>query len=211
MLTKTLYSFLSFNQCRTTVLSDQTYKFLMFWLLRAFFIFWERFADICAAINSRRGIVRFLFANLVLLVIKPWLILFGWYVTSYATVHTPLILASLKRCMSIFVMVSLILIDLGISILMFRTLTHSTYLFSISWGIWLSHCIFKSQRLWNSILPINNTGDINPNGLYILISFSQMWDLCRYLYSECVFLFISIQAKYFSLIRFCFEMFFCKI
>ena len=69
--------------------------------------------------------------------------------------------------MSIFVVVSLILIDLGISILMFRPLTHFTHLFSISWGISLSHGILKSQRLRNSILPINNTGDINPNGSYI--------------------------------------------
>ena len=82
-------------------------------------------------------------------------------------VHTPLILASLKRCMSIFVIVSLILIHLGISILMFRPLTHFTHLFSISWGISLSDGILKSRRIGNSILPINNTGDINPSGSYI--------------------------------------------
>ena len=69
--------------------------------------------------------------------------------------------------MSIFVVVSLILIDLGISILMFRPLTHFTHLFSIFWGISLSHGILKTQRLRNSILPINNTRDINPNGSYI--------------------------------------------
>ena len=143
----------------------------MLWLLRTFFIFWERFTDICAAINSRRGIVRFLFANLHLLVIKSWLILFGWYITAYAvayaTVHTPLILPSLKRCMSIFVMVSLILTDLDIYILMFKPLTHFTHLLSISWGISSPHGILKSQRLRNSVLPINNTGDINPNGSHI--------------------------------------------
>ena len=102
------------------------------WLVRAFLIFWERFADICAAINSRLGIVKFLFANLLLLIIKLWLILFGWYITAYATVHSLLILASLKRCISIFFMLSLTLIDLGISILMFRPSTHFTHLFSIS-------------------------------------------------------------------------------
>ena len=31
----------------------------------------------------------------------------------------------------------------------------------------MSHGILKSQRLRNSILPISNTGDINPNGSYI--------------------------------------------
>ena len=31
----------------------------------------------------------------------------------------------------------------------------------------MSYGILKSQRLRNSILPINNTGDINPNGSYI--------------------------------------------
>ena len=31
----------------------------------------------------------------------------------------------------------------------------------------MSHGIPKPQRLRNSILPINNIGDINPNGLYI--------------------------------------------
>ena len=82
-------------------------------------------------------------------------------------VHTPLIFASLKRFMSIFVMVPLILIDLGISILMFRPLTHSPHLFSISSGISLSHGILISQRLRNTILPINNTGDINPNESHI--------------------------------------------
>ena len=81
------------------------------------------------AMNLRRGIVRFLFANLLLLVIKPCIILFGWYIIAYATLHTPLILASLKGCVAIFVTVSLILIDLGNSILMFRSLTHFTHLF----------------------------------------------------------------------------------
>ena len=66
-----------------------------------------------------------------------------------------------------FVMVSLILIDLGISILIFRPLIHFTHLFSIFWGISLSHGILKSQRLWYSILPINNTDDMNPNGSHI--------------------------------------------
>ena len=124
------------------------------------------FSEICrhfAVINSRYGIVRFFFANLVLLVIKAWLILFGWYVIAYATVQTPLILASLKKFMSIFVMVSLLLTDIGISILMFRPLFHFFQLFSISRGILLCYGILKSQRFRNSILPINSTGDINPN------------------------------------------------
>ena len=69
--------------------------------------------------------------------------------------------------MSIFVMIYLILIDLGISTLILTPLTHFTYLFSISFGISLSHGILKSQRLRNSILPINNTDNKNPNGSYI--------------------------------------------
>ena len=64
-------------------------------------------------------------------------------------------------------MVSQILFDLGISILMLRPLAHFIHLFSISRGISLSHDILKSQRLWNSILPTNNTSDINPNGSYV--------------------------------------------
>ena len=68
--------------------------------------------------------------------------------------HTPLILASLKRCM--------ILTDLDICILLLRPLAHFTHLFSISWAILLSYGILKSQRLRNSILFI-----INPNGSYI--------------------------------------------
>ena len=64
-------------------------------------------------------------------------------------------------------MVSQILFDLGISILMLRPLVHFIHLFSISRGISLSHDILKSQRLWNSILPTNNTSDINPNGSYV--------------------------------------------
>ena len=72
-----------------------------------------------------------------------------------------------QKDVCLYVYVSLILIDLGISILMFRPLTHFTHLCSISWGISLSNGILKSQRLRNSILPINNTGDINLNGSYI--------------------------------------------
>ena len=65
---------------------------------------------------------------------------------------------------TLFVMVSLMLIDFGMSILMFRPLTHFTYLFFISWVITFFKSILKSWRFQNSILPINNTGDINPNG-----------------------------------------------
>ena len=64
-------------------------------------------------------------------------------------------------------MVSLILIDLGIFILMFRPLTHFTHLLYIPCGISLSHGILKTQRFRNSILSVNNTGDVNPNGSYI--------------------------------------------
>ena len=70
-------------------------------------MYWERFTDTLAAINLWCDIV-ILFANLLLLVIKPWLILFGWYITGYAMGNTPLILVLLKMCMFIFVMVSLI-------------------------------------------------------------------------------------------------------
>ena len=66
-----------------------------------------------------------------------------------------------------FVMVSLMLIDFGMSILIFRPLTHFTYLFFISWVITFFKSILKSWRFQNSILPINNTGDINPNGSYL--------------------------------------------
>ena len=81
--------------------------------------------------------------------------------------HTPSIIASLKRCMSIFVMVSMILIDSCISVLMCRLLIDFTHLFSTSWKISLCHGILKSQRLQNSILQINKTDNINPNGSYI--------------------------------------------
>ena len=164
MLKLCILPYLSTNAGRQCYLAWPDSAILRFDYWEHFFIFWERFADICAAINSRRAIVRFLFANLLLLVIKPWKILLGWYITACATAHTPLILASLKRCMSVFVMVSQILIDLDISILMLRALTHFIHLFSISWEISLSHGILKSQRLWNSILPTNNTSYINPNG-----------------------------------------------
>ena len=140
---------------------------ITFWLLRAFLIFWARLLNSCAAINSSLGIVRFLFTNLLLLVIKSWLLLFGRYFISYATVHTPVILASLKRCMSIFVMVPLIIIHLSIYILMFRSLSHFTHLFPISRRILLSHGILKSKKFQNSSLPINSTDDINPNRLHI--------------------------------------------
>ena len=131
-----------------------------------FHILRENCRLLIAAINSRRGIVRFLFANRLLLVIKPWLILFSWYITAYATMHTPLILASLKSCMSMFVMVSLILIDLGISFWCsdYWPISPTYFLF-----LEQSRCptVFSNHRLRNSILPINNTGDINPNGSYI--------------------------------------------
>ena len=124
-------------------------------------------------------------------------------------------------------MIYLILIDLGISTLIFTPLTHFTYLFSISFGISLSHGILKSQRLRNSILPINNTGNIDPNGSYIeakvlsTFLFCQTLAICRYkrckrfnsgnvAFSDCVSLFIPIQSQYFSFIRFCSKVFFCK-
>ena len=62
-------------------------KIFTFWLLGAFLIFSVRFADIFAVFNSRQGIVRFFFTNLLLLVLKPWLILFDWYIAAYATLH----------------------------------------------------------------------------------------------------------------------------
>ena len=81
--------------------------------------------------------------------------------------HTLLVLASLKSFMSVFVMVSLILIDRSLSILMFRPLINFTHLFSTSRKISLCHGILKSQRLRNSILQINKTGNINPDESYI--------------------------------------------
>ena len=124
----------------------------MFRVLRAFLIFWARFGDTCVAMNLRRGIVRFLFANLLWLVIKPCIILFGWYIIAYATVHNPLILASLKGCVT----VSLILIDLGNSILNSGLWPISPTYSIFFWGISLFYGILKSQRFRNSILQINN-------------------------------------------------------
>ena len=67
--------------------------------------------------------------------------------------------------MSIFVIVPLILMDFVISILMLRSLTHFSDLFCIIFL--LSHGILKSQKFWNSSLPINSIDDINSNGWYI--------------------------------------------
>ena len=55
-------------------------------------IFWERFNDICAAVSSSHGIVRFFLVNLDLLAIKPPITLFGWSIFAYATTHASLIL-----------------------------------------------------------------------------------------------------------------------
>ena len=68
----------------------------------------------------------------------------------------------------------------------------------------------------NSILPINNTGDINPNGSYIEAKISSVLLLVKRWLSVGistlnVSLFIAIHTQYFSSVRFCSEMFFCKI
>ena len=56
LLTNNLYYLLSFNQCRTGVVSDHKYIFLSLSSLRQTFTFSAIFADMCAANNSKCGI-----------------------------------------------------------------------------------------------------------------------------------------------------------
>ena len=112
-----------------------------------------------------------------------------------------------------FVVVSLILIDLGMSILMFRPLTHFTYLFFISWVITFFKGILKSQRFQNSILPINNTGDINPNGshleakvlsTFLLIELRLSVSISNLIVSLCLSQFKSSFFASFDFVRRCY-------
>ena len=75
---------------------------------------------------------------------------------------------------------------------------------------------YSQIRFRNSILPINNTGDINPNGSYIETKVLSVFLLVKRWLSVGistlnVSLFIAVHTQYFSSIRFCFEMFFCKV
>ena len=75
--TNTLYSPLSFNQCKITVQSGHAYTSLILNFLRLHFKFLAKFEDICAAISSSHDIDIFSLANRDLLVIRLWLTLFG--------------------------------------------------------------------------------------------------------------------------------------
>ena len=75
--TNTLYSPLSFNQCKITV-SDHAYTSPILNLLRLHFKLPVKFEDMCAVISSSRGINIFFLANRDSLVIRLWLFLCGW-------------------------------------------------------------------------------------------------------------------------------------
>ena len=65
-----MYLSLYFNQWRAAVLSDYAYIFLTLGLLRQVLTFSVRFADVCAATHSKRGIEIIFLANLNLLDIE---------------------------------------------------------------------------------------------------------------------------------------------
>ena len=71
--TNILYSPLSFNQFKVTVLLDHACTYFILNLLRLHFKFPTKFEDTCVAISSGRGIDKFFLANQYLLVIRLWL------------------------------------------------------------------------------------------------------------------------------------------
>ena len=71
--TNILYSPLSFNQFKLTVLSDHACIYFILNLLRLHFKYPTKFEDTCVAISSSRDIDEFFLANQYLLVIRLWL------------------------------------------------------------------------------------------------------------------------------------------
>ena len=118
----------------------------------------------------------FFFDSRDLLEINPCVVDEVCWITAYATVLFPIMLASPNKWSSISLIFSwTLVIGLGISTYDGKTFSHFNHVFVISGGSSLSQCVFSSQILRKTSFATSVHEDINPKTSEIEASFCNIY------------------------------------